>query len=66
MVIGSRFPSDKVVGAHFDAIKYGLQNDIVDSRHIIFYGDADKAVLVTARNHGRVLAIKDKVRRSGQ
>jgi hypothetical protein len=65
MVIGSKFPADKMVGAHFDAIKYGLQNDIVDPRHIIFYGDADKATLVTARNGGKVLAIKTKVRRSG-
>jgi hypothetical protein len=66
MVIGSKFPADKMVGAHFDAIKYGLQNDIVDPRHIIFYGDADKATLVTARNGGKVLAIKTKVRRSGR
>jgi hypothetical protein len=66
MVIGSKFPSDKIVGAHFDAIKYGLQNDIVDSEHILFYGNADKATLVTARNGGRVLAIKETVRRRGQ
>jgi hypothetical protein len=66
MVIGSSFPSDRMVSAHFDAIKYGLQNDIVDSTHIIFYGDADKATLVTARNGGRVLAIKPQIRRRGQ
>jgi hypothetical protein len=66
MVIGSSFPSDRMVSAHFDAIKYGLQNDIVDSTHIIFYGDADKATLVTARNGGRVLAIKPQIRRRGR
>jgi len=63
MVIGSKFPANQIVSAHFGAIKYGLQNDIVDSRHIIFYGDADKAALVTAKYGGKVVGVKSKVRR---
>jgi hypothetical protein len=63
MVIGSKFPANQIVSAHFAAIKYGLQNDIVDSRHIIFYGDGDKATLVTAKYGGKVVGVKSKVRR---
>lgn len=66
MVIGSKFPSDQIVSAHFAAIKYGLQNDIVDPEHIIFYGDEAKATLVTARYGGMVVAAKEMVRRSGR
>jgi len=63
MVIGSKFPSDQIVSAHFAAIKYGLDNDIADSEHIIFYGDEAKASLITAQYGGRVLAVKPTVRR---
>jgi hypothetical protein len=66
MVIGSKFPSDQIVSAHFAAIKYGLQNDIAGPEHIIFYGDEAKATLVTARYGGRVVAAKETVRRRGR
>lgn len=63
MVIGSKFPKNQIVSAHFAAIKYGLQNDIVDSEHIIFYGDQDKAAIVTSRYGGRIVGAKPRVRR---
>jgi hypothetical protein len=66
MVIGSKFPSDQIVSAYFAAIKYGLQNDIADSEHIIFYGDEAKATMVTALYGGQVLAVKPAVRRRGR
>jgi hypothetical protein len=66
MVIGSQIPADRMVSAHFDAIKYGLQNDIVTPTVILFYGDEAKANLITARNGGKVLAIKPAVRRRGR
>lgn len=66
MVIGSQIPADRMVSAHFDAIKYGLENDIVSPTIILFYGDEYKANLVTARHDGKVLAVKPTVRRSGR
>ena len=66
MVIGSKFPSDKIVSAHFAAIKFGLQNDIAGPEHIIFYGDQDKAALVTSRYGGHIVAAAHKVRRRGR
>lgn len=65
MVIGSKFPSDQIVSAHFAAIKYGLQNDIAGPEHIIFYGDEAKATLVTARYGGHVVKVLPKIRRRG-
>ena len=66
MVVGSYIPESRLVSAHFDAIKYGVENDILPPNTMLFYGDADKATLITARNSGKVLAIKAQVRRSGR
>jgi hypothetical protein len=66
MVIGSQFPTDKIVPAHFEAIKFGLQNDIAGTEHIIFYGDEAKATLVTAKFGGRVVSVKECIRRRGR
>lgn len=66
MVIGSRFPTDKMVTAHVEAIKFGMQHDIVGPAHILFYGDEVKASHVTARAGGTIVARKNMVRSRGR
>jgi len=65
MVIASRFPPGEIVGAHFDAIKFGLQNDIAGPEHIIFYGNQGKAALITAKHGGIIVAARNKIGRRG-
>jgi hypothetical protein len=63
MVIGAKFPTDKIVSARFEAIKYGIEADFADQTTLIFYGDMDKASRVCARWDGRIIAAKRIVRR---
>ena len=55
-----------VVRARVEAIKYGMPMDIVDSTHVILYGDEAKASQVIARCGGVITGRKNMVRRSGR
>lgn len=65
MVIASVFPTDKMVTAHVEAIKFGIEHDIIAPAHILFYGDEAKASHVTANAGGTIVARKQSVRGRG-
>jgi hypothetical protein len=62
-VISGRVPNAR--NAAFEAIKYGIPCDIVDSTQIILYGDEAKASQVIAKCEGVITARKNMVRRRG-